>query len=43
MKIAATISRYLLGLTFTVFGLNGFFHFIPQKPVPEPSPSNISP
>lgn len=30
MQIAATISRYLLGLMFTVFGLNGFLHFIPQ-------------
>ena len=36
MKIAATISRYLLGLIFTIFGLNGFLHFIPQPPVPEP-------
>jgi len=25
MKIAATIARYLLGLIFLVFGLNGFF------------------
>ena len=32
MKIAATIARYLSGLMFTVFGLNGFFHFIPQPP-----------
>jgi putative oxidoreductase len=32
MRIAATISRYLLGLVFLVFGLNGFFHFIPQPP-----------
>lgn len=32
MKTAATISRYLLGLLFTVFGLNGFLHFIPQPP-----------
>lgn len=32
MKIAALISRYLLGLMFTVFGLNGFLHFIPQPP-----------
>jgi putative oxidoreductase len=32
MKIASTISRYLLGLIFLVFGLNGFFHFIPQPP-----------
>ena len=32
MKIASTIARYLLGLVFLVFGLNGFFHFIPQPP-----------
>jgi putative oxidoreductase len=32
MKIAAVICRYLLGLVFLVFGLNGFFHFIPQPP-----------
>jgi putative oxidoreductase len=36
MKIATTIARYLLGFIFTVFGLNGFFHFIPQPPVAEP-------
>ncbi len=36
MKIAGTISRYLLGLLFTVFGLNGFFHFIPQPPPQNP-------
>ena len=34
MKIVATISRYLLGLLFLVFGLNGFLHFIPQPPPP---------
>ena len=32
MKIAALIARYLLGLMFLVFGLNGFLHFIPQPP-----------
>lgn len=32
MKIVALISRYLLGLLFTVFGLNGFLHFIPMPP-----------
>jgi putative oxidoreductase len=36
MKIAATISRYLLGLIFTVFGLNGFLHFIHQPPPANP-------
>ena len=36
MKIASTISRYLLGLLFTVFGLNGFFNFIHQPPPPNP-------
>ena len=32
MKIATLISRLLLGLTFVVFGLNGFLHFIPMPP-----------
>jgi len=32
MKLASTISRYLLGLIFFVFGLNGFLHFIPLPP-----------
>jgi len=36
MKIAATISRYLLGLIFTVFGLNGFLNFIHQPPPTNP-------
>lgn len=31
MQIAAIASRYLFGLMFTVFGLNGFLHFIPQS------------
>ena len=29
-----TVSRYLLGAAFFVFGLNGFLHFLPQPPVP---------
>jgi uncharacterized membrane protein YphA (DoxX/SURF4 family) len=29
-----TIARVLLGSIFVVFGLNGFFHFIPQPPAP---------
>ena len=32
MRITATIARYLLGLVFLVFGLNGFLHFIPMPP-----------
>jgi putative oxidoreductase len=36
MKIASTIARYLLGLMFTVFGLNGFLSFIPQPPPVNP-------
>ncbi len=36
MKIASMVARYLLGLMFTVFGLNGFFHFIPQPPPANP-------
>jgi hypothetical protein len=34
MRIAALIARYLLGLIFLVFGLNGFLHFIPMMPPP---------
>jgi putative oxidoreductase len=36
MKIASIIARYLLGLTFTVFGLNGFLNFIHQPPPANP-------
>ncbi len=36
MKIVSTISRYLLGLIFTVFGLNGFLNFIHQPPPANP-------
>jgi len=32
MKITSVIPRFLLGLIFLVFGLNGFFHFIPMPP-----------
>ena len=32
MKIVSLISRLLLGLTFAIFGLNGFLHFIPIPP-----------
>jgi uncharacterized membrane protein YphA (DoxX/SURF4 family) len=34
MKIISTISRLLLGLVFTVFGLNGFLNFFSPGPVP---------
>jgi len=36
VKIASIVARYLLGLMFTVFGLNGFLHFIPQPPPANP-------
>ena len=36
MKIASVIARYLLGLIFVVFGLNGFFNFIHQPPPTNP-------
>jgi putative oxidoreductase len=36
MKIAGIIARYLLGLTFTIFGLNGFLQFIHQPPPTNP-------
>ena len=34
MKILVLISRFLLGLVFVVFGLNGFLHFIPAQMPP---------
>src|ERR1700730_14871589 len=37
MKTLILISRVLLGLTFTVFGLNGFLHFLPA-----PMPTGIA-
>jgi putative oxidoreductase len=33
MKLVVLGSRFLLGLIFIVFGLNGFFHFLPQPPM----------
>ena len=36
MKTVSTIARYLLGLMFTVFGLNGFLNFIHQPPPANP-------
>jgi hypothetical protein len=37
MKTITVIGRYLLGLVFLVFGLNGFFHFIPMPPPTGPA------
>lgn len=34
MKIVTVIARILLGLTFLVFGLDKFYPFIPQGPMP---------
>ena len=34
MKYIIVIARVLLGLVFTVFGLNAFLHFFPSPPVP---------
>src|ERR1700743_758072 len=36
MRIVSVIARYLLGLMFTVFGLNGFLNFIHQPPPANP-------
>lgn len=38
MKKLPLIARLMLGLIFFVFGLNGFFHFIPM---PETMPDNM--
>jgi putative oxidoreductase len=32
MKTASTVARYLAGVIFLVFGLNGFLRFIPLPP-----------
>ena len=32
MRIASVIARYLAGVIFLIFGLNGFLHFIPLPP-----------
>src|SRR5712672_1666023 len=32
MRIVSAIARYLMGVIFLVFGLNGFLHFIPLPP-----------
>jgi len=34
MKIVFLIARLLLGLTFVVFGLNGFLNFLSMGPMP---------
>jgi putative oxidoreductase len=36
MKMICVIGRYLLGLLFTTFGLNGFLNFIHQPPPTNP-------
>ena len=36
-----SIARVALGLTFFVFGLNGFLHFLPQPPMSGP-PANFA-
>jgi hypothetical protein len=37
MKTTTVIARYLLGLIFLLFGLNGFLHFIPMPPPTGPA------
>src|ERR1700761_512306 len=36
MKTVSVVARYLLGLIFTIFGLNGFLQFIHQPPPANP-------
>ncbi len=38
MKVFTLICRVLLGLGFTIFGLNILHSFLPQPPMPEGSP-----
>jgi uncharacterized membrane protein YphA (DoxX/SURF4 family) len=37
MKVARTILRLLFGAAWLVFGLNGFFHFMPEPKDPPPA------
>ena len=37
MRIVAIVAHYLLGIMFTVFGVNGFLQFIHQPPPTNPS------
>jgi putative oxidoreductase len=37
MKITTVIARFLLGLIFLIFGLNGFFHFLSM-----PAPTGVA-
>ena len=41
MKITAVIARFLLGLIFLIFGLNGFLHFLPASPPPSGTASQF--
>jgi putative oxidoreductase len=34
-KKLPSVVRTLIGIIFLVFGLNGFFHFLPMPPMPE--------
>lgn len=36
MRTASVVARYVLGLLFLIFGLNGFLHFIHQPPPENP-------
>lgn len=35
MKKSVVAARVVLGLVFTVFGLDGLFHFFPMPPMPD--------
>ena len=37
MRIATAIVQRVLGFVFLAFGLNGFLHFIPNMPMPNPA------
>ena len=41
MKIATTITRFILGLGFVVFGLNILHPFLPQPPMPDGLPAQF--
>jgi uncharacterized membrane protein YphA (DoxX/SURF4 family) len=40
LRYVTAVVRFLLGLVFVIFGLNGFLHFMPEPP-PESLPEGV--
>ena len=42
LKTLPVLLRFILGSIFLIYGLDGFFHFLPAKTVSEPAGSFIT-